>query len=363
MAFPPGASGEMPGEMPGAPYGSPPGLDCGGCGECADCDAHFDERCGFGRYGHGRRGRHVIGGATNQGWRLRVEAVLMDLKETAEPEQTSTIAGMTQMGIGNLDFDYELSPCFTLERRVGEDNGIEFVLFGFQHWNDSAVLTNAGGNINSPYQTLTSTNVPAYDGANSHAIAYSSELFNLEFNYWSPIFSCQYFQASCMWGFRYIRIEEHFDYSANDGTNLGFTAIEATNNMGGGQFGIMLWAPINHRVSVRFDGKSGIFYNLAQQETTINVINGPLANRVNYRENPKSSLGAFAAELSIEIVTQITDNASLYFGYQVMWIDQLVLAPENFSTIFPSGGTRPVVIDDTGRRLYHGAMGGVELIW
>jgi hypothetical protein len=126
----------------------------------------------------------------------------------------------------------------------------------------------------------------------------------------------------------------------------------------------MSWVPLNRRVSARVDAKAGAGYNIAEQETDIVVAGSPVAgDNFVYNESADSNKGAFLAELSGVVITQINCNLALYAGYQALWLDELVLAPEQFNPIFPTGGTRTVLIDDTGHRLYHGVIGGLEITW
>ena len=60
---------------------------------------------------------------------------------------------------------------------------------------------------------------------------------------------------------------------------------------------------------------------------------------------------------------QLNCYVALYAGYQALWLDELALAPENFNSTFPTNGFRPLLIEDNGKRVYHGALAGLEITW
>jgi hypothetical protein len=291
-------------------------------------------------------------------WRARVEAVYLTFTLPDEPVLTTNAAGEDALGVGTLAFDYEFNGRVAIEARLPCDHSIEAVFMGFVHWSDSAAVTDPGG-LQSAYQTLDGLDVPAYDNALLQEIGHNSELFTFEVNYWLPIMNSPTVQLSIMTGGRYLRIDEDFVYSSLDVNDaVGVTDINALNNIAVLQMGAMGWAPLNRRVSIRLDAKAGTAYNIAEQSTSITVTGLP-----NYSERVTTNKGAFLAETSGLIMTQLNCNVALYLGYQALYLDELVLASEQFNHVFPTDGFRPALINDTGHRLYHGAFGGVEVTW
>jgi hypothetical protein len=367
--------GPYPGMQPVMPVGpggyGPPGLGDCGCGEpCGDgCGWDSCERpdCGgFGRFGTcceegGLPGCLQCPCDGGPCWRVRVETILMELEGPDRPATTSLLNGVPVLGIRDLEFDTELTWRLTLERRIHGDCGLEISFLVLPHWSASAAV--AGTNLQSPYQTVTGNAVPPYDNATQHDIGYSSDLFSFEFNYWVPVLNSSYFQASLLAGGRYLHIEEDFSYGAvNNAGRVGSTNIHTSNIAPGVQLGCMAWIPLNRQIGVRFDGKAAALYNLAEQETNISAVGGTQAN-VFYSENPDTSKASFLGEMSLVAILQVNCHVGVFAGYQAMFVDELVLAPEQFNPIFPTGGVRPVLIDDRGHRAYHGFVGGLELTW
>jgi hypothetical protein len=367
--------GGYPGMAPVMPY--PPPMDGGYC--CGD--GRGGAPCGcFGRHGgcgedacHGRCCEGACehfgrGGGCGEGfceggdgtphWRGRVEAVYLTFTLPDEPILADNANGEAALGVANLLFDYEFNGRIAVEGRLPCDHSLEVVFMGFVHWADKASATDPAG-LQSIYQTLDGLNAVAYDNALLQEIAYSSEFYTFEANYWLPIMNSPSIQLSFMSGARYLRIDEDFVYTSLDANGLsGRTDINALNNIGALQMGAMCWAPLNRRVSIRIDAKAGTAYNVAQQTTAIAVTGFP-----NYNEKEKTNKGVLLAETSGVIMTQLNCHVGIYVGYQALYLDELVLAPEQFNPVFPTAGFRPVTINDTGHRLYHGAMAGVEITW
>jgi hypothetical protein len=389
MMMPPGGFGAMPGgpmmggPMPGGPMmggypGMPPVmpyppplggngcLPCGGCGDPSCCDEGCCGGCPtFGRYG-GCEEECCCGEPDGTAhWRARVETVLLTFKLPDQPQVLSTGSLNDTAGIRNLDFDRELNVRLSLEAKLPCDQSLEIVFLGFVDWSATEAVVDPA-TLTSPYQTFTAGTVVPYDGASEHDYAYRSRLLTCEFNYWMPGIKHSLFQSSCVVGVRYLRIEEDFDYDAF-GTFLGnaisgSTHINAENNIAAVQLGGMAWVPVARQVSVRFDGKAGAGYNFASQTTDIATLGNPAGDTA-YSEHAASNQGAYFAEVSTVFTWQLNCYVALYAGYQALWMDRLVLAPENFNSTFPTDGFRPVLIDDTGNRFYHGVLGGLEVTW
>jgi hypothetical protein len=375
---PPAAPNATPGKEPLKPIpmnnagtrGAGGCAKCGGAG-CADCCPAFGrfggcgECCGGGCLSHCR----LFGGPGDGGpcWRARIEGVFLDFDVPDSPAVTTTLAGVPQMGISSLDFDDELKFRFSLERRLWADTGLEFVFFGSSDWEDSASVADGAGNLQSPFLLINGIIVAAapFDNALLHEIAYSSELDNFELNYWMPLASKRRIQCSTMAGLRFLSIEEDFDFSAIDATLNGIMRTHTENFAFGGQLGLMSWLALNEKMSVRFDGKVGALYNSGEQTTDIDVFNNATgAQLLDYSEAAETSKGTFLAELSLAVHMQLTCHAAVYLGYQALWIDELVLAPDQFNPVFPTvAAGRPVHINDNASRLYHGPHAGLELVW
>ena len=61
---------------------------------------------------------------------------------------------------------------------------------------------------------------------------------------------------------------------------------------------------------------------------------------------------------------RLTQNWNLRGGYQIILLDGVALAAENFNSVPPFVGSgRPAVLVDNGEALYHGFTAGAEWSW
>ena len=82
-------------------------------------------------------------------------------------------------------------------------------------------------------------------------------------------------------------------------------------------------------------------------------------------EEIKDDKVAFLTEASVDLVADILPSLSLRAGYEVLFMDSLVLAGENFNQTSPYGnqGLREPFVNDDGEMFYHGGHVGIEYIW
>ena len=361
------------------------GDDCGGdcCDDCCQ-QGWFGGCClcecfGFGHgcdsCGHG----HFCGAGCKDCascWRLRLENLYLDRDETDFPQLTTirNIGGMATpaLGIGDLEFDPYSSIKAALEYNLGGGCSVEFLYFGLHNWTDEATTSDPAGQLFSPYFNvgppapgLGPGVVIGYDNAFIHRISYSSDVSNAEINFWKPIkYTYGGATANFVYGARYFRLEEGFIYDGFAANRSATTIIETDNNLVGGQIGLLAVVPLDCNWSVRFEGKAGLFANIAEQQTNINSVRY-VSGRVdvNYSEEVEHEDTALVSEMTLVLNYRVTCNASVYAGASVLFTDGLVLAPEQLSAQFPTNGLRTVTIDNTGQVDFFGMVSGVEFMW
>jgi hypothetical protein len=69
----------------------------------------------------------------------------------------------------------------------------------------------------------------------------------------------------------------------------------------------------------------------------------------------------------VDIVADILPSWSIRAGYEVLYMNSIVLAGENFNTASPYGlgqqAPRIPFVAEQGHQLYHGGHVGLEFIW
>jgi hypothetical protein len=99
----------------------------------------------------------------------------------------------------------------------------------------------------------------------------------------------------------------------------------------------------------------------------------PVSPSPDLEESEVENQPAFIAEASVDIVADILPSWSLRAGYEVLFINSVVLAGENFNTGSPFnqdpdnpnifGPVRVPFVEDQSDVFYHGWHAGVEYIW
>ncbi len=287
------------------------------------------------------------------------------------------VSGTRVLSTNDLDFDYELGFRATGRIDVGAASNIEASFLGGFEWNTNAQVTNGSDNL---YSVLSSYGVsPAggfvdTDQASVHAIDYSTQLNSGEVSWrhhWvSPNLRIQ---GSWLLGARYTNLEETFVLSTiallhNDplvggnplrGPGSMNYRTETRNNLIGFQTGGDAYMCLVPGLTLGSEVKAGIYGNRATHDTIVSATS--LGSTV--REEASSNEIALVAEGGIMAVYQISPGFSLRAGYQIVYLDGVALAPENFNTGSPFGGPRTATINSNGSALYHGGTAGFEWMW
>ena len=164
-------------------------------------------------------------------------------------------------------------------------------------------------------------------------------------------------------GFRYLGVEEQASILMNccvdDNTLTPVPyGVRTRNNLFGAQIGNRTrWTWENWA----FEGwaKAGLFGNAQKQ------IQDPLIDYTGFQERPGlSSTGsqvAFVGDINTSVIYRLTDVWGIRAGYNLIWIDGLALAPNQFDFATVDGaGTRLV---SGGGIFMHGANLGLEARW
>lgn len=213
------------------------------------------------------------------------------------------------------------------------------------------------------------------DQAYKQGIRYSSDLNNVELNWRRHWMAPNYwFQGSWLFGVRYVRLAEDFEYFSrtNDftpGNKQGSMDyyVETTNNLIGLQLGGDLLVTLLPGVTAGAEAKVGIYGNDSSQHTNI-IAKEEEALLPIPREAKAGGDAAFVAEAGAMLIWQIRPWLALRGGYQVLILDGVALAPENFNSeppqsFQPPEGGRNIFLDHNGYAFYHGFTTGVEWLW
>jgi hypothetical protein len=422
-----GASGVMPASYGGDCYGGECGGgdcygDCGypqGCdcyGQCPDCATCGPGGCGPGgmcQYGNGGSWQDCRSGTcppypddvedysllppgrTEQCgphyFDVRMEAVYMTRDKTFNQQvdfTSNNVAGPIVLSSSELDFKPTTGFRILGRYDVGPLSVIEFGYWGIQDLKSTASFTDPDpvdpdtGNLYSLFTdfvrnpALVPATVTTPDGALpwtersiTHSISLESELHNAEFNYrrywvgFSPAVS-----GTILAGFRFTRLREDFRFQAN-GEAEGRYDEGIKNDMAGFQTGGDIWIHVRQGVRIGAEGKIGLMNNHYTLDNTFST--NPVAGvPPDFTEHFEKDIPALVTEASADVVWDVCPSWSVRAGYEITFLNSVLLAGENFNTgtvyndepgvLLPE---RVPFVNDQGNAFYHGAHLGAEFTW
>jgi hypothetical protein len=330
---------------------------------------------------------------------LRVEAVYLERDETFEEDidiSQEGLGGPIVLSTGELEYDGE--PGFRILGRydIGPLSVIEFGYMGIYSYEDSATYVDPNNpdlfSLFSNFGTFPATvsNVggpmPQTERAQEHSISIESDLQTAEImyrRYW--LGHIPRVSGTIFGGFRYTKVNEEFEFFSLGSETVPVNTVggelasmdydvEADNDLSGFQGGADLWVGLMQGLRFGAEGKAGLYANHYSVTNKYTVTPPP---------NPQDPLTpplfldaeefdedqpALIAEASVDLVADILPSVSLRVGYEVLFINQLVLASENFNPGSPyniPGDPNPRVpfVEDDSDLFYHGGHAGIEFIW
>lgn len=326
---------------------------------------------------------------------VRAEAVYLERDETFGEEIDFTVedvGGPVVLSSSDLEYDWE--PGFRIVGRydICPLSVLEFGYMGIYSFEDSATFVDQNDpdlfslfsefGTNPVTVTAPGGPMPETERASEHSISIESTLQTAEISYrrywvgWSPRIS-----GTLLGGFRYTKLNEEFEFSSqgsetlpNDPTGplaaLDYT-VDADNDLAGFQTGGDIWVGLMQGLRIGAEGKAGLYAN--HYSLTNEVVTTPLGTTPpTLLEEFDEDQAAFIGEASVDLVADVLPSVSLRVGYEVLFIDSVVLAGENFNTGSPYnpgpvdnglGPLRTPFVEDDSDVFYHGGHAGIEFIW
>jgi hypothetical protein len=170
-------------------------------------------------------------------------------------------------------------------------------------------------------------------------------------------------------------LDEQFHFETQGLSALGAVesadySVTTRNALAGFQTGGDVWLHVTQGVRIGAEGKVGIFNNRVKLKNYM-ASTPPIASEPEefqaVAEVFRNNQVAFLTEASVDIVFDVLPSWSLRAGYEVLYMNSIALAGENFNTGSPYGLQNQVprvpFFADQGHALYHGAHAGLEYIW
>jgi hypothetical protein len=289
-------------------------------------------------------------------YKLRLRAGALFLHREDNDHRTlvtdSFLGGNELLNASDLDLGFETGTDISLMLQYRE-MGLELRFFGLQDWSESkGPQTSPGGAVVQYLTPIGNTAYPAEVSAK-----YNSWLNNGEFNlHWWP---CANERYHLLMGVRWIRLSERLGITQDIGPGLNVANYKTTarNRLWGGQIGAegVLFGNLEKGFSIDGCVKGGYFRNDILTKATISQ---SILSDV-FVANADKNKGTFLGELGIGANYAFTRNIALTVRYQLLWLDQVALAPEQIQNLAPFAGTARSV--DTDSVLYHGGCVGLTI--
>ncbi len=343
------------------------GGGAGGCGYCGGNGCLF---CGAGNGclagGHlagllGWLAPYSEGGCASQRWfDISIGAIALQRTSDVGPFQTGLqdpvtgafaqttlvttdgIAGApvlfsTDVDAGDLEFGLEL----IANLQTGPGANVEARYFGLNKWDDTAsVRVGPVPTLYSVFSLYGTDPVGGFDDTDRsfiQSVSLQSALNSGEVNYrrrFVPPFA--WMQGGWLMGVRYIDLDENFGFNSVGAINNTFLFNElryfnyntkTRNAMTGFQVGGDWWVNLIPGLMMGVEGKGGVYGNHSEVEAVAVSNSIPIA-----REFMQDGKTAYVGEFIASTVYRLTYSWSLRASYNLMYIDNVALAQENFNT-------------------------------
>jgi hypothetical protein len=141
------------------------------------------------------------------------------------------------------------------------------------------------------------------------------------------------------------------------------------NDMAGFQTGGDVWLHVRQGVRIGAEGKVGLMNN---HYTLVNTFStDPVAGTPpDFTESFEKDQPALTVEASADLVWDVCPSWSVRVGYEMLFLNSVLLAGENFNTGTVYNGITGVdlpervpFVNDQGNAFYHGGHLGMEYTW
>jgi hypothetical protein len=264
---------------------------------------------------------------------------------------------------------------------VAPGASLEFTYFGLFSFNSYAQVASPTDDlfsVISQFGTTPPFGFQETDESDFQSISYKSTFDSYEANLrrrWMAPNSR--YQGSWLIGARYFQLDEQFKYLTQSDVNNNLPAPRSqaifntgvNNALTGLQIGGDIWTCILPGLRVGGEGKVGVFGNYMNVNNAIGSTSLSDAGQPTFHDGKKGGGVAFIGQAEAMATYRLNYQWTLKAGYQVLYVDGVALATENFNTLPPAvfspppGVNRTPFINSSGSLFYHGYTVGAEFMW
>ncbi len=302
--------------------------------------------------------------ARNGTFYFRAEALMLRRSNSRPTFDILNVSDGSTFSTGNLAFKNETGQRFHAGYEFNENATLDTSFWEVQSWKpnfnrDTAIVgtTYALPNPTSGPATPLSGTSPAFSAADRFNILERTMIRNAEFNYENAtIFD----RIALLGGFRYMEVNDLFTYATFSGATRGDYEVTVNNRLLGGQIGTHMFYDLD-LWRFEFLGKSGLYDNNSRSMQYVQSLPTPTSSPNIIRDTTTDGYNLAAInEMQLSISRRLTNHIKVRFGYNVMWITNVSLAPDqlNFSA---SPFTSPVMAG--GDMFLYGLNVGVDTVF
>lgn len=252
------------------------------------------------------------------------------------------------------EFDYGYGARFTVGRRTDAANGREFSYFGTFGIEDGGNVSDAAARIRRRFLPggtfITDADLAAFTNVTSASERLETNFQSFEYNRvrwgWDVV--------KVMFGARYVYLEDDYDLTTNNFFgNTGSLSVDAKNHLIGPQIGLEMFYDVGFRWSLSGFGKFGLMLNAYDADVNASSDGFGLVNN-----GTNDADAAFLVDLGLTAHYQLTSQARLRVGYNMLFLGDVTTADEafpNFLSPFSSGS-----LDADDDALFTGLSLGLE---
>jgi hypothetical protein len=279
-------------------------------------------------------------------WTVRAGTVILHRSKASpttlvEDGQT----GAELVNVADFDLGFAAGPQFEITRHLSTDWDLGVEYFNVDGWEARRSLADPG-NLRVPF--ISDDPDDYFDTASA---VYASRLYSTEVNLKRRVTE----RLRLVAGFRWVELHEFVAADVYSVDLEGNAELRTNNHLYGFQLGTeaLLW---NRGGPLSLDGflKAGVYGNhirasMAGEGTGLSGDGTGTTSRT-----------SFVGQIGLKATYRLTEHLAAFGGYEVMWIDGVLLAPD-IITAATGGGDDTLACDN--HAFYHGALAGLELSW
>lgn len=306
-------------------------------------------------------------------WYVAADALMLMRDSTpSRPFASVSAPDFIVLGTHDLEAGLQAGPQVTLGHRLGKVYQFEVSWFDLTSWSDRAAVRDLSdndlggqGNLFSPFGNFGIAPIVGLDYNDLAVIEYRSELNNLEFNLRQQLpLPPGPLGVTVLVGGRWMNILERFGYYTESHTPVGTAYsndvhVQTGNNLLGIQIGALLELQVEYRSQITLDLKGGIFNDAADQATAYTFV-GPQGAQT-FTGSRTDNVTAWVGEITLDFTYQITPRLTCRAGYQMLWVEGIAQASDNFEANYGLLVAGPTDLRHDGHAVYHGPHIGLVL--